>query len=678
MRNLLFILILLLQNIFLFSQPSIEWQKCLGGTGYDEPSFLNPAKDMFQQTADHGYIIAGTSNSIDGDVTGFHGGSGPDYWVIKTDSLGNIEWQKCLGGTSSEWATAIQQTNDGGYIVAGITGSNNGDVSGNHGYSDYWLIKLDSAGNIQWKKCYGGGYGTVSGYDNPYSIRQTLEGGYIVAGRSNSGNGDVTGLHVASWYYSDYWIVKLDTSGNIQWQKCLGGYLDEEAHSIALSNDSGFVIAGEARSYDGDVTGNHDTTGNTYDYWVVKLNSSGNILWQKCYGGSENDIPSSISNTSDGGFIIAGQTSSNDGDVIGYNAQFEEGWIIKIDSIGNLQWQKCLGGQASTAVQTSDGGFLIAGNVAPNDSDQTLYPNIEYFWLVKLDSAHNFQWHSCDGYKNGGYCNTAIQTYDGKYAFLGNVYNNGGDVTGAHGGKDIWLVKLSDLNIIKSKQREICSLCNGFITINATGGTPPYSFLWSTGETTDSISNLCHGTYSVTVTDAMGLIGACSENIMNDTVRVYGTQTPASCWSCPDGTATLHPTGGSGLYHYSWQGFSDTTATLTGLPNGSVYGCVTDSFGCAACYSIEVMSPVGLDEISDKRNFIYISPNPTSDKIYIESSEEFGQINSVQVYNSIGELVIFVENSITIDFASMKSGIYFIIATNMKGHKLKAIAMKMK
>lgn len=91
MRNLLFILILLLQNFFLFSQPSIEWQKCLGGTGYDEPSFLNPAKDMFQQTADHGYIIAGTSNSIDGDVTGFHGGSGPDYWVIKTDSLGNIE-----------------------------------------------------------------------------------------------------------------------------------------------------------------------------------------------------------------------------------------------------------------------------------------------------------------------------------------------------------------------------------------------------------------------------------------------------------------------------------------------------------------------------------------------------------------------------------------------------------
>jgi hypothetical protein len=679
MRKGLFVFIyFLLQNICSFAQPAIEWQKCLGGTNWDQPTNTLPSKDMIQQTVDGGFIILASTSSNNGDVSGFHGGSGDDYWAVKTDASGNIQWQKCLGGTSSELASSIQQTSDGGYIISGTTFSNDGDVTGFHGESDYWIVKLDSSGILQWQKCLGGGYigNPVSGYDKALSVKQTLDGGFIAIGGSNSMNGNVTGLHVANWYYSDFWIVKLNSVGTLQWQKCLGGYLDEVAHSVVLSNDSGFVIAGYTRSNDGDVTGNYDSIGYSEDYWVVKLNSLGNIIWQKCYGGSKDDSPASISKTSDGGYIIAGQTSSYDGDVIGkYDTLSEVGWVIKIDSIGNLQWQKLLSGIVQSAIQTQDGGFLISGDIAPNDSNAYL-SRFEKYWMIKLDNNYNFQWNTCDGYQNGGSCSSAIQTSDGKYVFLGSVFNNGGDVSGVHGGKDVWMVKLSDINILKNKQREVCSLCNGALSVSVYGGTYPYSYLWNTGATSDSIENLCNGTYIVTVTDASGNIGFCSEIIINDTVKVYGTQIPASCWYCPDGSATLHPSGGSGVYYYSWQGFSDTTATLSGLPHGWVYGCVTDSLGCIACDSIDVFSPVGIDEINNESEYIHIFPNPTSTRINLQIPIHFGQPKLIEVYSSIGELILTNGNSLELDLIKFQEGIYFIVVTNERGGKLKAVAVK--
>ena len=169
-----------------------------------------------------------------------------------------IEWQKSLGGTNDENAYSIQQTADGGYIAAGYSKSSNGDVTGNHGFYDYWVVKLDGAGNIQWQKCLGG-----TSYDQAFSIQQTADGGYVVAGWSYSNDGDVTGNHGGD----DYWVVKLDTAGIIQWQKSLGGTNDDYAQSIQQTADWGYVIAGGSGSNDGDVTGNHGGA----DYWIVKL-----------------------------------------------------------------------------------------------------------------------------------------------------------------------------------------------------------------------------------------------------------------------------------------------------------------------------------------------------------------------------------------------------------------------
>ncbi|HEX5651715.1 MAG TPA: hypothetical protein VFX58_01495, partial [Chitinophagaceae bacterium] len=215
-----------------------------------------------------------------------------------------IQWQKAMGGSGYEGASSIQQTTDGGYIVAGITGSNDGDVSGSHGVWDYWIVKLAATGNIQWQRCLGG-----SGQDYASSIEQTTDGGYIVAGSSYSNDGDVSGNHGVS----DAWIVKLAASGNIQWQRCLGGSDVEGAYSIEQTTDGGYIVSGSTSSNDGDVSGNHGVS----EAWIVKLDATGNIQWQRCLGGSGDEGAYSIEQTTDGGYIVSGSTSSNDGDVSG-------------------------------------------------------------------------------------------------------------------------------------------------------------------------------------------------------------------------------------------------------------------------------------------------------------------------------------------------------------------------
>ena len=175
--------------------------KTLGGSNVDDAQSI-------RQTTDGGYIIAGSSNSGDGDISGNHGNY--DYWIVKLDSNGNMQWQKSLGGSSMDMAQSIQQTSEGGYIVAGSSSSNDGDVSGNHGGGDYWIVKLDINGNIQWQKSLGG-----SSSEQVNSVQQTFDGGYIIAGTTVSTDGDIT----VSYGNNDFWVVKLDSGGNMQWQK---------------------------------------------------------------------------------------------------------------------------------------------------------------------------------------------------------------------------------------------------------------------------------------------------------------------------------------------------------------------------------------------------------------------------------------------------------------------------
>jgi len=204
MKKGLSIYLFLFFSFSLFSQtPAVEWQKMLGGSAVDEGKVI-------RQTADGGYIIGANSWSNDGDVTENYGYQ--DIWIVKTDASGNIEWQHSIGGSSAEAVYAIQQTTDGGYIVGGETQSNDGDVSGNHGSRDSWVVKLDHEGNIEWQRTFGG-----SSDEAAISVKQTTDGGYIVVGSTYSNDGDISGNHGDF----DYWLVKLDPVGNMEWQKNL-------------------------------------------------------------------------------------------------------------------------------------------------------------------------------------------------------------------------------------------------------------------------------------------------------------------------------------------------------------------------------------------------------------------------------------------------------------------------
>ncbi|MDR2352367.1 MAG: T9SS C-terminal target domain-containing protein [Deltaproteobacteria bacterium] len=351
---------------------NIEWQKSLGGSGKDYARSI-------RITSDGGYIIAGASSSKDGDVTENHGDN--DYWIVKLDPEGNIIWQKSLGGSGEDSANSIHITSDDGYIIAGTSNSNDGDVTENHGNNDYWIVKIDSLGTIQWQKSLGGSESDVAN-----SIRQTSDGGYIIAGRTKSNDGDITGNHGKN----DSWIVKIDSEGAIQWQKSLGGSQFDEANSIRQTSDGGYIIAGESESYDGDVTVNHGRN----DFWIVKLDSLGTIQWQKSLGGQRFDFAKSIQITSDGGYIIAGGNSSDDFDVTG-NHGYDDFWIVKLDSLGNIQWQKSLGGSsgdfASSIQITSDDGYIIAGYTLSNDGDVTINHGEHDYWIVKLQNQQNDQ-----------------------------------------------------------------------------------------------------------------------------------------------------------------------------------------------------------------------------------------------------------------------------------------------
>lgn len=413
--------------------PVIEWQKTFGGSDYDNARSFAP-------TSDGGFVVAGSTRSADGDVTNNHGGD--DCWVVKLDPGGDPQWQRTLGGSSSEYASSIVPTSDGGYVLAAYTPSTDGDVTNSHGGGEYWVVKLDPGGSLQWQRTLGG-----SSSEYPSALAPTSDGGYVVAGYTYSTDGDVTNNHGNS----DYWVVKLDTSGNLQWQRTLGGSDYDQAYSIVPASDGGYVVAGYTFSTDGDVTNYHGTG----DVWVVKLDPGGNLQWQKTLGGSDTDYNSAIAPTTDGGYVVSGYTRSTDGDVTNSHGN-SDAWVVKLDPIGNLQWQRTLGGSgfesASSIAPTSDGGYAVAGYTTSTDGDVTNNRGNEDYWVVKLDPSGNLQWQRTLGGSADDMARSIVTTSNGGYVVSGSVLSRNGDVTNHHGNDDYWVVKLTpDFNTISGQ-----------------------------------------------------------------------------------------------------------------------------------------------------------------------------------------------------------------------------------
>ncbi len=354
----------------------ICWDKTFGGSDDDEVNWI-------RQTKEGGYIAAGYTKS--------KGAGYMDAWILKLDSNGNLMWDKTFGGSENDDAKSILPTNDGKYIVAGYT------YSKGAGSEDAWVFELDTNGNLEWEKTYGG-----SKYDGANQIQPTNDGGYVVASWTESKG-------AGGW---DGWILKLDSEGELEWDKTYGGSKYDVIYSIQQIsgfNEFGYIAAGHTDS---------KGAGN-YDGWILRLDLTGNLKWDKTFGGSNGDWVMSVQQTSDGGYISAGEVNYEevgDGDDGGFFSSGDSGdaWIFKLNSIGSLDWEKTFGKPNSGSIansiqQTSDGKYITAGK-QPSESSP-----VYDVWISKLGSNGEPEWNKTFGGSENDEAYSIQQTSDEGY-----------------------------------------------------------------------------------------------------------------------------------------------------------------------------------------------------------------------------------------------------------------------
>jgi len=364
------------------------WAKTYGGPA-------NATGSSVQPTADGGYVVLGETRPAGGNW---------DLWALKLDAMGAIEWQYLYGGVGRDRPEKILQTSDGGYIILAMTYSfgPGGPTSAGPSSLNAWILKLDALGGVQWQKAYGG-----AGSDLLRDIQPTSDGGYIVAGYSTSHRPGVAYDQAV-----DAWVMKLDSAGNVVWQKAYGGDKTHEcASSIQQTSDGGYIVAGSVAVW------------GLPSAWLFKLNNVGTLSWQKIYG------------TGGGGYLCAEQLRENpkvlktpDGGYLVnliylYGEEQDDGWVVKVDSAGKVQWRKSYGTPDDqsygtpdgvehffSADVTSDGGYVLAGH---------MYDGVNYVaWVVRVNSAGNVQWQKMYGIRtNGG--SFVHQTPDGGFILVG-------------------------------------------------------------------------------------------------------------------------------------------------------------------------------------------------------------------------------------------------------------------
>jgi hypothetical protein len=441
-----------------FSQPTYKhWDFRYGGSKDDSPT-------SFEQTADGGFLVGGTSVSgVSGDKTQPNwdpGLVGSDFWVLRLDSLGSKLWDKRYGGVNSEILVEMLPTLDGGFLLAGNSFSGaSGDKSQpnwdiNQQTYDYWILKANSNGVKQWDKRFGGTSLELLG-----GVVQTSDKGYLLAGASFSGiSGDKTQTSQGSW---DYWIVRIDSLGNKVWDKRYGGTDDDFATSIVINANGGILIGGYSQSLAGG--DKSQFCQGQWDYWVVRIDLAGNLLWERTFGGNYTDWLFDMTATSDGGYVLAGQSfSENTGDKSEPNhdptPSSSDRWIVKIDDSGNKIWDRTIGGteteDLSRIDESIDGGFILSGEsyspISGNKTENNL--GIEQTWVVKTDTLGLPIWDKTifsNGHDEEG---TALELSNGCIVTLNYTLADTGGYKSqfTRGDGDYWLAKLCEFPVSTS------------------------------------------------------------------------------------------------------------------------------------------------------------------------------------------------------------------------------------
>jgi len=413
------------------SRLKLDFIRTFGGNNIDE------AVDMVESN-DGNYIVVGTTRSTDGDIAG-KSGDDQDYWVLKLSKDGDVIWERRYGGTNEEVARSISKTTDGGYIIAGQSNSSDGDVSKNEGFFDYWIVKITSNGDLQWEKNFG-----FSGRDIAYEAFQTNDGGYFIVGEldvtasEGEGNTGRSSRHAGG----NFWGIKLANNGDFLWSRFFGGTFTDTPFS-AIENDQGdFIIVGFSDSTDLDVTNNIGAD----DFWVVKISALGELIWQKNFGGTQIDIAYSITKSQDNTYIIVGETRSRDQDITNSIGNADV-WITKITNQGDLLWQKSLGGtqfeSARSIYPIGNGEYVISGNTRSNDGDVTFNKGQNDIWVVIINENGDLVFQNTFGGSGLDLANSGIVTNAGSVLVTGTTSSTDLDIPFNKGVNDIILIKLN-------------------------------------------------------------------------------------------------------------------------------------------------------------------------------------------------------------------------------------------
>ena len=363
----------------------IDFIQTLGGS-------KNDALSSVKKTADGGYIVAGFTQSNDFDIDSKTNESF-DFLVSKFSFDNTLEWQKTFGGSDDDRAADIVQTLDGGFAVLGYSKSSDINVSENAGAQDFWLLKISSLGSLLWEKTFG-----FSGTDFGTALLATKDGGFLITGvldvSSSGGQGNAKSTAV-NHSGGDYWVIKTDLTGNLEWSRFFGGSFTEIPLGIVETDDHNFIIAGSSDSDDFNISNNLGT----YDFWIIKIAPTGSLIWEKSFGGSEIDEARAITTSSDGNFMVVGDTRSSDIDVSENNGAADV-WIVKFSTEGSLIWEKTIGGTsfdtARAIYKTQDNGFLIAGSSRSLDNDFENNGQNDAL-ILKIDSNGSLLWQKTIG-----------------------------------------------------------------------------------------------------------------------------------------------------------------------------------------------------------------------------------------------------------------------------------------
>ena len=436
-KNILIFLLIFLCNCSkkdVFEVPEIDTNvyfiETIGGS-------KNDAFNAITKTIDGGYITAGYTQSNDGDIIS-KANISFDFLASKFSAENTLEWQKTFGGSEDDKALDIIQTLEGDFIILGSSESSDLDVSENAGSKDFWLVKLSNKGILLWEKSFG-----FSGIDYGTTLLETKEGGFLITGvldvsaSDGQGNAKSTATKHSG---GDYWAIKTDHTGTLEWSRFFGGSFTEVPSGVLETDAHNFIIVGSSDSNDFNISNSKGS----YDFWIIKISTEGTLLWEKSFGGSEIDEAKAITRTNDGNFIIVGDTRSTDKNVSKNNGAADI-WVLKVSSEGNILWEKTIGGanfDAARAIyKTQDNGFLIAGSSRSLDNDFENKGQNDAL-ILKIDKNGNLLWQKIFGGSEIDFLYDAVELNNKTIIAVGESSSSDQDILENKGFTDALIIQI--------------------------------------------------------------------------------------------------------------------------------------------------------------------------------------------------------------------------------------------